>query len=173
MKKIILSLVCLLVLVTGCSNDDKRSSIKSNNIDQSKYKTTGYKYVKCNRATETNNGETVTVKYEVFYDNDKNVQVLKSYEKVESDDSSILTQYQNAYKNIYAAYDGLDYYDNTITNDSKSVTSITYINYGKINIDKLMDIEGSEDNVTVTNGKIKLSDWKNFAKKYGTVCKNS
>lgn len=37
-------------------------------------------------------------------------------------------------------------------------------------MDQLLDIEGKEDNVEVTDGKIKLKDWKSFAKKYGTVC---
>ena len=39
-------------------------------------------------------------------------------------------------------------------------------------MDKLMKIEGSEDNVKVTDGKIKLNDWKSFAKKYWTECQN-
>ena len=71
---------------------------------------------------------------------------------------------------MYSAYDNLEYYDNTVTRDNDSVKSVTYINYGKVDMDKLMDIEGTEDNVEVTDGKIKIEDWKSFAKKYGTVC---
>ena len=33
-----------------------------------------------------------------------------------------------------------------------------------------MKIEGTEDNVKVVDGKIKLDDWKEFARKYGTEC---
>ena len=66
----------------------------------------------------------------------------------------------------------LDYYDHEIKEGSNSITSITYINYGKINMDRLMDIEGTEDNVKVTDGKVKLDDWISFAKKYGTQCES-
>ena len=36
-----------------------------------------------------------------------------------------------------------------------------------------MEIEGEEDNVKVTNGKIKLTDWKTFAKKFGATCEDN
>ena len=173
MKRIKMILLPLfLLIVCGCSSVDERSSIVADNIDQSKYETSKFSYTTCTRDTTTTNGEDVTIKYEAYYDKNKYLQVLKTYEKVISSDSSILKQYKNAYSTIYSAYKNLDYYDNEIHTNNNSVTSITYINYGKIDMDKLMDIEGTTDNVKVTNGKIKLSDWKNFARKYGTVCKS-
>ena len=173
MKKIKLILLPILLLfVCACSKVDSRSNIIADNIDTSKYDTSKYSYVTCTRDTTTTNGEDVVIKYEAYYDKNKYLQVLKSYEKVISSDSSILKQYKDAYTTIYQAYKNLDYYDNEIDTNSNSVTSITYINYGKIDMDKLMEIEGTTDNVKVNNGKIKLSDWKSFAKKYGTVCKN-
>lgn len=173
MKKVRISLCFLLLfLCCACSSVDERSEIIASSIDSSNYDTTDFDYITCSRDTETQQGEEMTIKYEVYYDKSKNLQVLKSYEKVESSDDSILSQYKKAYQTIYSSYENLDYYDNEITTTTNSVTSITYINYGKIDIDQLMEIEGSEDNVTVTDGKIKLADWKSFAKKYGTVCEN-
>lgn len=173
MRIIKISLLFILLIIScGCNQIDERSEIVAEGIDSSLYDTDDFSYITCSRDTETTQGEEITIKYEVYYDDNKNLQVLKSYEKVESSDSSILSQYKNAYKTIYSSYDDLKYYDNEITTTDDSVTSITYINYGKIDMEKLMNIEGSEDNVEVTDGKIKLADWKSFAKKYGTVCKN-
>lgn len=173
MKIVKISLIFLLVVCScACSSEDDRSNIVADKIDSSLYDTSDFSYITCSRDTETTQSEDVTIKFEVYYDNEKNIQVLKSYEKVESSDSSVLSQYEKAYKTIYSVYANLDYYDNEITTSNNSVTSITYINYGKIDMDKLMEIEGKEDNVVVTDGKIKLADWKSFAKKYGTVCKN-
>lgn len=173
MRKIKISVIFFLLIIScACTSVDQRSEIVANKIDPSSYDTTDFDYITCSRDTETTQGEEITMKYEVYYDKNKVVQVLKSYEKVESSDSSILSQYEKAYQTIYSSYQNLDYYENEITTTGRSVTSITYINYGKVNMKKLMEIEGSEDNVKVTNGKIKLADWKSFAKKYGTVCKN-
>ena len=172
-NKIIISfIICfMLLIVTGCDKKDSRSEINSNSIDNSLYQTTGFETYKCTRDAEGQSNEKIKIKYELYYDkNTKNLEVLKSYEKIESSDSDILKQYSDAYKKIYKVYDGLKYYDNKITTTSNSVTSITYINYGKININKLMNIEGTKDNVKVTNGKVKVNDWKSFAKKYGTTC---
>ena len=63
----------------------------------------------------------------------------------------------------------LKYYDNTVKRTDNSVTSDTVINYGKIDIDKLLDIEGEEDNV-IKNGKVKLDDWLEFTEKFGMKC---
>ena len=68
-------------------------------------------------------------------------------------------------------YEGLKYYDNIVTRTDNSIISDTTINYAKIDIDKLLEIEGEEDNV-IENGKVKLSTWLNFAKKFGVTCED-
>ena len=52
-----------------------------------------------------------------------------------------------------------------------SIISDTIINYAKIDIKKLLEIEGEEDNV-VKDGKVKLADWLSFAEKYGVTCED-
>ena len=39
----------------------------------------------------------------------------------------------------------------------------------KIDTDKLLEIEGEEDNI-IKDGKVKLDDWLDFAEQFGTKC---
>ena len=94
---------------------------------------------------------------------------MHSLEKVISTAQEDLDEYETAYQKIYKNYEGLKYYDNKITRTENSVTSDTTINYEKINIEKLIEIEGEEDNV-IENGKVKLKSWLDFAEKFGTNC---
>ena len=167
MKKInkVLLLIITVTLLSACSNNDE------SNVDMKKYDTKNFSLVECTRDTTTEDNSSVDIKYKVYYDSNKYIQLIFSTQKVTSKDSSVLDQYEEAYTKVYSVYDDLEYYDNVITRDEESVTTKTYINYGKVDMDELMEIEGTDNNVKVTNGKIKLSDWKSFAKKYGTSCK--
>ena len=155
MKKVVISSFTLLMvtlLFTGCVTGNVASA------DGKKI---------CSRKGEVTNG-TSEMNYEIYYEDDY-VTILHSIEKVTSDDSNILDTYEEAYKNIFKQYEGLKYYDNTITRNENSITSDTTINYAKIDIEKLLEIEGAEDNV-VKDGKVKISDWLSFAEKYGVTC---
>ena len=150
-----------ILLVVGCSN--------TNELEK-KYDTKGYQHISCKRdAEDSNEGTEVDIHYDIYYKGEY-LKILKSEEKITSSNQEVLDNYEKAYKSVYSAYDNLKYYDNKVTRDSNSVKSVTYIHYGKIDMDQLLDIEGQVDNVEVTDGKIKLKDWKSFAKKYGTVC---
>jgi len=142
------------VLLSGCGND-----VKDDNIS----------VVHCTKTGEAT-GISASMEYNVYYKGDY-VKILNSIETVTSNDSSKLDEYETAYKTIFKAYEGLEYYDNNITRTSNTVKSETTINYEKIDIDKLLSIEGEEDNV-VEDGKVKLSTWINFAEKYGATCDN-
>ena len=156
MKKILKSsiLLVMILLLAGCGD----SSIASSD---------GVK--KCTRTGEVTNGSS-EMNYEVYYKGEY-VTVLHSTEKIISDSSSVLDTYEKAYKNIFKQYEGLEYYDNKVTRSSNSVTNEITINYEKIDIGKLLDIEGEENNV-VENGKVKLETWISFAEKYGATCED-
>lgn len=156
MMKILRSSIVLVMvlLLAGCGSN---SSVSSDGVK------------KCTRTGTVTNGST-KMNYEVYYKGEY-VVLLHSTEKIISDSSSVLDTYEEAYKNIFKQYEGLEYYDNKITRSSNSVTNEITINYEKIDMGKLLDIEGEEDNV-IENGKVKLDTWLSFAKKYGVTCED-
>lgn len=157
MKRLLINsaiVVTMFFLLTGCTTGNVASA------DGKKI---------CSRTGTVTNG-TSKMSYEVYYEDDY-VTILHSTEEVTSDDSSVLDTYEEAYKNIFKQYEGLKYYDNIVTRTDNSIISDTTINYAKIDIDKLLEIEGEEDNV-IENGKVKLSTWLNFAKKFGVTCED-
>ena len=156
MMKILRSSIVLVMvlLLAGCGSN---SSVSSDGVK------------KCTRTGTVTNGST-EMNYEVYYKVEY-VVLLHSTEKIISDSSSVLDTYEEAYKSIFKQYEGLEYYDNKITRSSNSVTNEITINYEKIDMGKLLDIEGEENNV-IKNGKVKLDTWLSFAKKYGVTCED-
>lgn len=124
--------------------------------------------MKCSRAGSIDGG-TTNMNYEVYYEGEY-LTILHSVEQIISDDSSILDIYEEAYNNINKQYKGLEYYDTEVVRDNNSVTRDTTINYAKIDIEALLDIEGSEDNVIDSDGKVKLQTWLDFTKPFGVKC---
>lgn len=167
-KKWMILLMGIALFFTGC--DKEQGGIQATSIDTSKYDTKKFSYITCKRDTSTEDNSKVDIQYEIYYNEKDDVEVLKSREEVTSSNQKVLEKYKNAYENIYSVYNDLEYYDHEIIEEEGKIISVTYINYGKVSMDRLMEIEGYEDNVKVTNGKIKLEDWKSFAKKYGTQC---
>lgn len=156
MMKILRSSIVLVMvlLLAGCGSN---SAVSSDGVK------------KCTRTGTVTNGST-EMNYEVYYKGE-DVVLLHSTEKIISDSSSVLDTYEEAYKSIFKQYEGLEYYDNKITRSSNSVTNEITINYEKIDMGKLLDIEGEENNV-IENGKVKLDTWLSFAKKYGVTCED-
>ena len=178
LSKLVL-IIMVVVLLTGCGSE-KTSSPKSNtnennstnettpNTTIQESDTTGMEKLTCSREASAGSGVDVNLDYEIYYQGEY-IQILHSTEQVVTDDQDTLDEYEDAYKGIYKHYEGLKYYDNTVTRTNDSVTSDTVINYGKIDTDKLLAIEGEEDNV-IKDGKVKLDDWLDFAEQFGTKC---
>ena len=173
LKKILISLLIILsFFITGCSEEEVVQNNepivqKESVLDDIDSSGTGNLF--CTRDAFANEGIDVELSYEISY-KDGNVMVLHANEKVVSENSDSLDEYENAYRKIAKNYEGLKYYDITITRDKTSVINDTVINYEKIDTDKLLDIEGEEDNVIV-DGKVKLSTWVSFAEQFGASCK--
>lgn len=159
MKKIIsiILIITVATLITGCSSNENEIKYKQGTLI-------------CSREGNITNGST-NLEYLINY-KDGNIITLHSIEEVISDDEEILNTYEDAYKNIFKAYENLKYYENTVTRDYNSVISNTIINYDKIDIDALLAIEGEEDNI-IQDGKAKLEIWLSFAKKFGTECEEA
>lgn len=163
MKKsslLVLILVCLLV-ITGC---EKQETVTTGGEEVN---VTKMEHKHCTRAGSVTDGE-VSMNYDIYYTGDI-LNILKAEEKVTSSKADILTTYEDAYKKIHSNYEGLKYYDTNVVRGEDSVTSTITVNYDKLDISALLDIEGEEDNI-IENGQAKVDKWLEFAKKFGTKC---
>ncbi len=161
---VIIIFICLL-FITGCTNHED----KATNNDE-KLNTTGMQVKHCTREASADSGVDVELSYDIYYTGE-DLNILHSEEKVISENSESLDTYEDAYKKIQANYKGLKYYDAKVIRDDKTVVSDITINYDKIDIAKLLEIEGAEDNI-IENGKAKVDAWLKLAKKFGTTCKD-
>ena len=179
----ILFILLAIILLTGCNDTEKKnqsvpakedtiveSSAGTEKITIPEEETAGLKKITCTREAEGENNSDVKLNYELYVDGDY-IQILHSMEEIITDDQDTLDEYENAYKGIYEHYKDLDYYDTSVIRTDDSVTNDTVINYGKIDTNKLLEIEGEEDNV-IKDGKVKLDDWLEFAEQFGTKCDN-
>lgn len=180
LKKINLLVLLFLIifLVTGCGTNEVEEDTSVNGTTTSKvtivdedFNENGSGTLNCVQEAVAGEGIDVELKYTVTYSRG-NILVLRSISRVISNDAETVTLYEDAYKNIAKNYSSLKYYDTNIIRDSNSVTYDATINYDKIDIDKLLDIEGEEDNI-IKNGKAKLSLWLDLAEQVGTTCEEA
>ena len=166
MKKIssILVLLVLLLLITGC-DDNKSDKVISNG---KKVNTSKMEHKHCTSEGSMDNGE-VSFEYDIYYTGDK-LNIVKSVTKIKSNSTNTLDTYEKAYKDIYKNYEGLDYYDTSVDRTDTGIVNTITINYDKIDIDKLISIEGEEDNV-FENKVPKVEKWLELSKKFGAKCK--
>lgn len=122
----------------------------------------------CTRAGNAGTGTKVNLGYDLYYKDDE-LLLLQSIEELVTDKKDILDEYENAYRKIHSNYKQLDNYIANVYRTDSSVASNIIIEYYKIDIDKLIEIEGEEDNI-FENKVPKVSKWKELAEKFGTSC---
>lgn len=122
----------------------------------------------CTRTGTMTGNAQANLNYEIYYTGEV-FNKIESTEEVVSTSESILDQYEDAYKQISTHYEGLKYYDTTVTRTSNSVTYKIVIDYDRINIAQLIAIEGEEDNI-FEDGVPKIKKWKELTKKVGMTC---
>lgn len=171
-SSILFILVITVCIVTGCdTNKDKEkdadTSSKVKSVDDLEKKSG---VLECKRDA-TVEGGSGTFNYTITY-NGEDITYINSIEKIESDDPSVLKQYEESYNTIDEYYVGIDHYYAKVDTTSNSVTHIIKIDYEKIDIQKLIDLEGEEDNI-FENNKAKLSKYFTLAKKLGITCSES
>jgi len=166
MKKFSLLCVICLMLFAGCTdNVDKEGKVIDN---EGEVVADGVQRMHCTRSATASSGIEVELGYDLYYTGDS-LKILHSVEKVVSSDEESLDLYQDAYQKIQDNYKGLDFYEAKVIRNKQDVTSDITINYEKIDIEKLLAIEGEEDNI-IENGEAKVSKWKALAEKFGTEC---
>ena len=178
MKKLCLLALLIACFVCGCAKDSENGITNVNGTTTIKqtivaddFDVNGSGMLKCTTEAEAGENIDVDLQYNVSYKNG-NILNLISIQKVTSLEKESLDLYENAYADISKHYVGLKYYDTNIVRDSDSVTYTITINYDKIDINKLLDIEGEEDNI-IKNGQAKLSLWLDLAEGMGTVCEEA
>ena len=170
MKKIkIIALLGIICLFTGCDSEEQKTTQKVLSNGQ-EVNTNEMQHKHCTRKATAGNGIDVSLNYDIYYTKE-DIDILKSEEKVMSASTESLDTYEEAYKKIHENYKNLEYYDTSVERGDTTVTSTITINYDKINIQQLLDIEGEEDNIIVNN-KAKLEKWLELAKKFGTTCED-
>ena len=164
MKKVMVLLLVMIIMITGCSKKEKEV-VYSNG---EKVNTAKMGHIKCSREASGGTGVNVNLSYDLYYLGDV-LTILHSVEQVSTTNEDTLDQYEEAYKKIYSHYEGLEYYDANVERGDTTVTSDVVINYDKIDINQILQIEGEEDNI-IEDGEAKVSKWMTLAKKFGTKC---
>lgn len=163
MKKIsIIIVLFLVILLCGCESKDNEIIINNKPVNTSKME-----HKHCTREGSLDGGE-VKLEYDIYYTGEV-LNLLVSKEKIISSSEDILNTYEEAYKKIHLNYEKLENYDTSVVRGDTTVLSTISINYDKVDIDKLIEIEGEEDNIFI-NKVPKVDKWLELAKKFGTTC---
>ena len=150
-KFLIFLLLIFIFLVTGC--DDS------------------YKIVYCTRSVDDSaNNISASMRYELYYDNDYYVRKSVSNEQITSTNSDVIDKYKKAYEDSFSLYKDISYYTNTIKVDNNTLTSLTIIDYDKVDYKKILEIEGDDGNIFTKDGKVKLDTLIERYQKTGSKC---
>ncbi len=102
--------------------------------------------------------------------NDKYVSILISKETIISNDKDFLYTYRDTLEEKYKSYKKLKYYDNDIEVFKNKLVVTTKIDYQKINIEELVNINKDNEKI-FTNGKVYYKTLKKEYEDLGAVCK--
>lgn len=149
-KGLIVLVVMLLVLVTGCTSSKEEKMV-------------------CAR-TSTMNGIKLNLKYQVYYQKDV-VNKVQTTEKITSTSKETLATYKKAVEDLYSNFNGIKHYNYDIAIEGDTLTSKTDINYSKININDLLKIDSSIEQLLNKDNKISLEKIKEVYESTGAICK--
>lgn len=153
MKKIIILGVALLILVTGCGQGNTTPTEEK---------------MICTR-TANLNGVEMDLRYEVTYEGE-NVNRVQTTEKVTTDSEDTLQQYKQQVENIYSNFDNIEHYNYNVEINGNTLTSTTDIDYTKIDIDELLAIDSSIQQLLNDNDKIDLDSITQVYESAGATC---
>lgn len=149
-KGLIVLAVMLLVLVTGCTSSKEEKMV-------------------CTR-TSTMNGIKLDLNYQVYYQKDV-VNKVQTTEKITSTSKETLATYKKAIEDLYSNFNGIKHYNYDVAIEGDTLTSKTDINYSKININDLLKIDSSIEQLLNKNNKISLEKIKEVYESTGAICK--
>lgn len=176
-KKKELFLVTIMIMgliLTGCSSDKEKTYTNTNqetNATNSSIKdsiTSEQKELNCTRSATIEGGVRIELAYKVKYKGDY-VEIVETEEKVISSDQAVLNLYKNNVESVYSPYKNVEFYNYNLEIIGDTLISTTYIDYSKIDTDKLIEID-SANAALIKDGKIKVSDIKLMYQAVGAIC---
>lgn len=111
----------------------------------------------------------IHTEYQINYKKDI-VNYLETTETIESNDKKMLEKYQINLHMIYDEYNNLDNYKNMIHLDNNKLTSITKINYSKLDIKEWINIDRNNKNLLEKN-HVSLKKIKKIYQNNGATCR--
>ncbi len=160
MKNKIFFLTVGLIFVVGCQSAPK--------TDEEFTEETDLELIRCTRSVDQDD-LTANLNYTAYYKGEY-LKILYSSEAVTSDNNETLEEYKSAYERINESYKGLDGYESEVIKKDNTVTKETLIKYDIVDTNRLLEIEGSSDNVINSDGTVLVKEWKELAEKFGAVC---
>lgn len=155
MKKVFFVFCFVTLLCTGCNATN--NEIKIMNCDL--------------KSTNSVQGYTLTSKYTVYYTGDS-VNSVETKEEVKSDEESILDYFEKTLTNTYeTANENYGGYDNNITRSDNSITSITKIDYNKMDMKKYIDDNTAVKSYVNSDNKFTIDGIKSIYEAMGAICK--
>ncbi len=157
MKRIVILGIALLLFVTGCGQqtDYKEANTKDDKMI-------------CTRTTNAN-GLEMDFRYEVYYQ-ENDVNKVQTTEKITSDSTEILQTYQQQIKSLYSSFDNIEHYNYDVKIEGNTLISTTDINYQKMNIDELVNIDSSIEQLLNDDRKIDLDKITQVYEQLGATC---
>lgn len=149
MKKSLLVVMCIGVLfLTGCGAEKEKTLTCSRTVNQS--------------------GIKMDLNYNVKYKGNY-VTVVKSEEKITSDDAETLETYKKELEKTTETISKIEHYDHDVKIDGNTLTSTITIDYTKIDTDKLIEVDSSLKQL-IKNGKVSVNDIKSVYSQLGVTC---
>ncbi len=149
MKKIIVLGIALLVFITGCGAEPEQKMV-------------------CTR-TGNMNGIKMDFRYEVYYQG-QDVNKVETKEIIESDSQETLNTYKTTIENLYSNFDNIDNYKYNVVVEGNTLTSTTDINYAKIDMDQLLEVDSSIQQLLNDNNKVDLEKVTSVYEQAGATC---
>lgn len=155
MKKFSFLLSCAILLCTGCMTN---VSLEEKTVD-------------CNlKSTNAVQGYTLTSTYTIHYKGNT-VNSVTTKEVVESEEETILDYFEETLESSYSkAQETYGGYENTITRDDTTVTSVTSIDYDTMDMEKYIADNTAVKSYVNSDNKFTLKGIKSIYESMGAIC---
>lgn len=157
MKRVVILGIALLVFATGCG---QQTGYNESNTKDDK--------MICTR-TANATGLKMDFRYEVYYQGN-DVNKVQTAEKITSDSTETLQAYQQQIKSLYSNFDNIEHYNYDVKIEGNTLISTTDINYQKMNIDELVNVDSSIEQLLNDDRKIDLDKITQVYEQLGATC---